>query len=50
MLPVIILGLRNKWYQSYNSIITEIGAQKPQSGPIAWPNVLYCDDYNYLGI
>ena len=40
MLPVIILGLRNNWYQSYNSTITEIGAQKPQSGPIAWPNAL----------
>ena len=29
---------RNNWYQSYNSTIIEIGAQRPQSGPIAWPS------------
>jgi hypothetical protein len=29
---------RNNWYQSYNSTIIEIGLQKSQSGPIAWPN------------
>ena len=39
LLPVIFLGVRNNWYQSYNSIIIEIGAQKTQSGPIAWPNL-----------
>ena len=32
-------GLRNNWYQSYNCTIIEIGAQRPQSCPIAWPNV-----------
>ena len=32
------MGVRNNWYHSYNSIIIEIGAQKSQSGPIAWPN------------
>ena len=37
LLPIIILGLRNNWCQSYNSTIVEIGAQRPQSGPIAWP-------------
>jgi hypothetical protein len=29
------LGIRNNWYQFYNSTIIEIGAQRPQSGPIA---------------
>ena len=28
-------GLRNNWYQCYDSTIIEIGAQRPQSGPIA---------------
>ena len=35
------LGVRNNWYQSYNSTIIEIGAQKSQSGPIAWPSSHY---------
>ena len=39
LLPVIFWGVRNNWYQSYNSTVIEIGAQFPQSGPIAWPNV-----------
>ena len=39
LLPVIIFGLRNNWYQSYNFTIIEIGAQRSQSGPIAWPNL-----------
>ena len=34
------MGLRNNWYQSYNSTIIEIGAQRPQIGSIAWPNVV----------
>ena len=38
LLPVVFWGVRNNWYQSYNSTIIEIGAQKSQSGPIAWPN------------
>ena len=37
--PVIFWGVRNDRYHSYNSTIIEIGAQKSQSGPIAWPNV-----------
>ena len=37
LLPVIFWGLRNNWYQSYNCTIIEIGAQRPQSCPIAWP-------------
>ena len=37
LLPVIFLGVRNNWYQSYNSTIIEIAEQKSQSGPIAWP-------------
>ena len=37
LLPFIFLGGRNNWYQSYNSTMIEIGAQKSQSGPIAWP-------------
>ena len=39
LLPVIFWGLRNNWYQSYNCTIIEIGAQRPQSCPIAWPNI-----------
>ena len=35
---VIFLWVRNNWYESYNSTIIEIGAQKSQSGLIAWPN------------
>ena len=31
-------GAKQNWYQSYNSTITEIGAQRPQSGSIAWPS------------
>ena len=38
LLPVIFWGLRNNWYQSYNCTIIEIGAQRPQSCPIAWPS------------
>ena len=38
LLPVIFGGIRNKWYQSYNTTIIEIGAQKSQSGPIALPS------------
>ena len=38
LLPVIFWGLRNNWYQSYNCTIIEIGAQRSQSCPIAWPN------------
>ena len=38
LLPVIFWGIRNNWYQSYDFTIIEIGAQKSQSGPIAWPN------------
>ena len=34
----IFWGVRNNWYQSHSSTIIEIGAQKSQSGPIAWPN------------
>ena len=39
LLPVIFGGIRNNWYQSYNTTIIEIGAQKSQSGPIALPNI-----------
>ena len=39
LLTVILFGLKNNWYQSYNSTIIEIGAQMPQSGPIAWPTI-----------
>ena len=39
LIPVIFWGVRNNWYQSYNSTMIEIGAQKSQSGPIAWPSV-----------
>ena len=42
LLPVIFGGIRNNWYQSYNSTIIEIGAQRPQSGPIAWPILYSC--------
>ena len=41
MQPVIFWGVRNNWHQSYNSTIIEIGAQKSQSGPNAWPNMYY---------
>ena len=37
LLPVSFWKVRNNWCQSYNSTIIEIGAQKSQSGPIAWP-------------
>ena len=39
LLPFIFWGVRYNWYQSYNSTIIEIGAQKSQSGPIARPNL-----------
>ena len=39
------LVVRNNWYQSYNSTIIEIGAQKSQSGPIAWPKYHTCTLY-----
>ena len=40
------MGLKNNWYQSYNCTIIEIGAQKPQSGPIAWPKFTCSMDVN----
>ena len=36
---IYFFGGRNNWYQSYNSTMIEIGAQKSQSGPIAWPTL-----------
>ena len=39
LLPITFWGLRNNWYQSYNCTIIKIGAQRPQSCPIAWPNL-----------
>ena len=32
--------------QSYDSTMIEIGAQKSQSGPIAWPNMDTNNDFN----